>query len=115
LFSEIEILHHVHADGRIFAQQCLTLDRGRYIHATTWTERIADKQWKKLNTLRPGDKIINTQFIVLEKRTQPPHISTSICLAMRLPASLSTFLYACVPRHFQLHYGVDASFRLESH
>ena len=46
---------------------------GRYIHATTWTERIADKQWKKLNTLRPGDKIINTQFIVLEKR-ESPHV-----------------------------------------
>ena len=28
----------------------------------------ACRPWKKLNTLRPGDKIINTLFIVLEKQ-----------------------------------------------
>mmetsp|Transcript_30713 Transcript_30713/g.63532 ORF Transcript_30713/g.63532 Transcript_30713/m.63532 type:complete len:181 (-) Transcript_30713:47-589(-) len=39
----------------------------RYVNATTWKEPIADKQWKKFNTIRPGDKIINTQFIVLDK------------------------------------------------
>jgi len=39
----------------------------RYMHAAVWTDRIADKQWKKINTIRPGDKIINTQFIVLYK------------------------------------------------
>jgi len=29
---------------------------------------VPGRQWKKLNTIRPGDKIINTLFIVLEKR-----------------------------------------------
>ena len=52
------------------------------MHATVWTERIADKQWKKLNTIRPGDKIINTQFIVLEKGAEYAYlgqIGTAVC------------------------------------
>mmetsp|Transcript_24725 Transcript_24725/g.55886 ORF Transcript_24725/g.55886 Transcript_24725/m.55886 type:complete len:182 (-) Transcript_24725:63-608(-) len=39
----------------------------KYMYATTWKDPIADKQWKKLATIKPGDKIINTLFIVLEK------------------------------------------------
>ena len=44
-----------------------TLRRCCWQHAAS-LRLVCCRPWKKLNTLRPGDKIINTLFIVLEKQ-----------------------------------------------